>query len=263
MTRHQEREQFGGRATRSFEINQHMPAFTAHNIRLDDGSFTKPDLGWEMTEHPLLKAIVRLLGRNYPNGFKGKTVVDLGCLEGGYTAEFARLGLDSTGIEVRQSNFENCLRVKAGIDLPNLRFVRDDAWNIDKYGVFDIVFCCGLLYHLNDPQRFLLKLGSASRDLLILDTQYATEENSSDFQLSPLSEHEGMKGRWFTEYAPGDATEIETANWAAWSNRASFWPLRGELDRAIQKSGFKSVFELSDSKASEHIKQRVTLVAVK
>jgi SAM-dependent methyltransferase len=240
-----------------------MSTFTAHNIRLDDGSYTKPGLGWEMTQHPLLLAVARLFEGIYPNGHRGKSIADLGCLEGGYAAEFARLGFEATGIEIRQSNFENCLRVKAGINLPNLRFIKDDAWNVSKYGSFDIVFCSGLLYHLNDPRRFLSVLAGVCNHLLILDTQYSTEENSDYFPLSDLAEHEGLRGRWFTEYLPGNAAEIEDANWAAWSNHRSFWPLYSDLSLAIREAGFTSVVELADSRSSELIKQRTTLVAVK
>jgi SAM-dependent methyltransferase len=237
--------------------------FTAHNIRLDDGSYTKPDLGWEMTQHPLLLAVTRLFEDAYPDGYRGKTIVDLGCLEGGYTAEFARLGLEATGIEIRQSNFENCLRVRAGIDLPNLRFIKDDVWNVREYGSFDIIFCCGLLYHLNDPRRFVSLLARACNHLLIVDTQYSTEENSDYFALSELTEHEGLRGRWFTEYLSSDTTEVEQAKWAAWSNHRSFWPLRDDLHVAIKDAGFASVVELPDSKSSELIKQRTTLIAMK
>lgn len=66
----------------------------------------------------------------FSEGFTGKRIVDLGCLEGDYTVEFARSGFDALGIEVRQGNFENCQRVKAGTNLSTLEFARDDVLNL-------------------------------------------------------------------------------------------------------------------------------------
>src|SRR5664280_109916 len=130
-------------------------SFTAHNIRLDDGSFTKPEQPYQMEDLALLKFTKQFLRILFPEGAAGKRVVDLGCLEGGYAVELARAGFDALGIEVRQSNFENCQRVKAGTNLPKLTFLCDDVSKLAKYGVFDVVFCCGLLYHLEEPHRFV------------------------------------------------------------------------------------------------------------
>src|SRR4051812_1820307 len=118
--------------------------FTAHNIRLDDGSETFPQAGWTMDQSVILKAVKNLLEVIYPQGFEGRSIVDLGCLEGGYATEFARLGLESLGIDIRPSNIENALYVKSRVGLPKLRFELDNAWNVARHGPFDVVFCTGL-----------------------------------------------------------------------------------------------------------------------
>ena len=128
--------------------------FTAHNVRLDDGTQTFPAAGMLMSENGIFRAVTRLLRVIYPDGLQGRRLVDIGCLEGGFATEFARLGLVATGIEVRESNYRNCLRVKAGVDLPGLDFIKDDAANIASYGPFDVGFVCGLLYTLTGPNSF-------------------------------------------------------------------------------------------------------------
>src|SRR5436853_6368865 len=102
-------------------------SFTAHPVRLDDGSLTIPDSTWEMSQHPVFVAARAVLSTFYRSPLSGKRIVDLGCLEGGYTVEFARLGMAALGIEVRPTNFQNCLFVQSRVDLPNLRFVLDAA----------------------------------------------------------------------------------------------------------------------------------------
>src|SRR5438045_4466239 len=131
-----------------------MPSFTAHNIRLDDGTTTMPDKLYTMEHHPHFAAAKRFLSVLLPDAARLR-LADLGCLEGGYSVEFARLGFDVLGIEVRESNIEACNFVKQRTNLPNLRFVRDDAWNLQTYGPFDVIFCCGLFYHLDRPAEFL------------------------------------------------------------------------------------------------------------
>ena len=69
-----------------------MISFTSHNIRLDDGSFTKPDAGLSIDAHPWFLAAKRILDAAFPGDKSGLRIADLGCLEGGYTVEFARLG---------------------------------------------------------------------------------------------------------------------------------------------------------------------------
>ena len=127
--------------------------FTAHNIRLDDGTLTKPDVGHSMDAYPWFVSARRILETVFPGDKHNLRLADLGCLEGGYAVEFARMGFQVLGIDVREANIAACNYVKSETNLPNLKFVKDDVLNITKYGVFDVVFCCGLLYHLDKPAQ--------------------------------------------------------------------------------------------------------------
>src|SRR5260370_12522229 len=122
-------------------------------MRRCQGAVTKPEQPWQMEDLPLVKFTKQFLRMLFPEGVAGKLVVDLGCLEGGYTVELARAGFAALGIEVRECNFENCLRAKAGTHLPDLTFLRDDVKNLAKYAVFAVVFSFALLYHLTEPPK--------------------------------------------------------------------------------------------------------------
>ena len=149
------------------------PVFTAHSIRLGDGTFTIAGASRGIESDPRFLAAKRALDVVFPGDRKGLRIADLGCLEGGYTVELARLGFEAVGIEVRKTNFDACEYVRARVGLPNLRFVNDDAWNIERYGPFDAVFCCGVFYHLDCPNEFLRLLSRVTRRLLILQTHFA------------------------------------------------------------------------------------------
>lgn len=225
--------------------------FTAHNIRLDDGTLTKPDVGHSMEAYPAFLAARRVLERLYPQDRGSVRLADLGCLEGGYAVEFARMGFQVVGIEVRSANIAACNYVKARTRLPNLEFVQDDAQNIAAHGFFDAVFCCGLLYHLDKPKQFLQALSTVTLDLLILQTHFATREENPDllaqYQLSERTENEGLPGRWFTEFRDESAfRNRETAVWSSWDNRRSFWIQREYLLQTLHDVGFDVVMEQYD-----------------
>jgi ubiquinone/menaquinone biosynthesis C-methylase UbiE len=160
--------------------------FTSHNIRLDNGSFTKPDVRYSMDANESFVSARRLLDMVFPGDKNHYRLADLGCLEGGFAVEFARMGFQVLGIEVRDANIAACNYVKANTNLPNLEFVKDDARNIAKYGVFDVVFCSGLLYHLDKPKEFLETLSAVTTKLLILQTHFSTDTKTKN------KEH-----RWF------------------------------------------------------------------
>lgn len=219
--------------------------FTAHNIRLDDGTFTKPETVLIAETQPFLSA-KRLLRTLYPDP-RGKRIADLGCLEGGYAVEFARMGMDVVGLEVRPNNFANCIYVKERTSLPNLQFVNDDALNLPKYGMFDVVFCSGLLYHLARPVAFIRMVSSLCRKALILNTHFATAQPSSIYALGEVTENEGVAGRWFSEYETGlDPKVVTELKWASWSNPKSFWIRREYIPEVLKDAGFQLVMEQFD-----------------
>ena len=254
-----------------------MPvSFTSHNIRLDDGSFTKPEVGFSMDVHPWFLAAKRILDAAFPGDKGHLRIADLGCLEGGYTVEFARLGLKALGLDVRELNIEACRYVQSKVNLPNLEFVRDDVWNIAAYGTFDAVFCCGLFYHLDKPREFLNLLSQVTKRLLILQTHFSEAKDSpawirprqlrraiarilplrhtatTTHRLSRLVKNEGLPGRWFSEFR-NERAYRDRANrrWASWDNRQSFWIQREYLIQAIRDVGFDSVLEQYDGLGSD------------
>lgn len=253
-----------------------VPHFTAHNIRLDDGTLTKPEAGATIDRHPWFLAAKRILDASC-QGPRNKTrLLDLGCLEGGYSVEFARLGYRTVGLDVREVNIAACRHVQSRIEVDALEFVQDDAWNVARYGEFDATFCCGLLYHLDKPREFLRLLSRVTRRVLILQTHFSEGSDppawirprrlrraiariaplrhtaTTTHRLSRLLEHEGLPGRWFSEFR-NERAYRDRANrrWASWNNRQSFWIQREYLIQAIRDSGFDSVLEQYDALGSD------------
>jgi SAM-dependent methyltransferase len=224
-------------------------AFTAHNIRLSDGTYTYPAAGCLIEEDFRFGAAKRMLNLVFPDGILGKRIADLGCLEGGYATGFARLGMTAVGIEARESNFQNCLYVKSNANLPNLSFVRDDINNIAKYGIFDAIWACGILYHLQNPRSFLITAARVCRRIILIETHFTHAHwtpAAERHKLSDICEHDGLRGRWMQEYNDISQDQLETLKWASWSNQRSFWVRKEHLLNLIKDVGFDIVIEQYD-----------------
>src|SRR6185503_21363318 len=112
---------------------------------------------------------------------------DLGALEGGLSLEMAREGWAAVGVEGRRENFEKAELIRQWFDLPNLEFWHRDVKSLSAAdGPFDVILCCGLLYHLDDPFDFLRRLESllAPEGLLFVDTHVAAEGSVNEASLS-------------------------------------------------------------------------------
>jgi SAM-dependent methyltransferase len=223
--------------------------FTAHNIRLRDGTETYPAAGGLVEELGRFQAAKRMLNLVFPEGLSGKSIADLGCLEGGYTTGFARLGMNAVGIEIRDSNFQNCLHVLSNVDLPNLRFVKDDVKNLDEYGIFDAIWACGIFYHVDNPRSFMERAARACRRILLVETHFTYAERTPAvefYKLSDICEHDGLRGRWQHEHSDMPADELDNLKWASWSNQCSFWVQKEYLLELFQDVGFEIVLEQYD-----------------
>ena len=222
--------------------------FTAHNIRLPDGTETRSDQPL-IEERGKFAAPVRMLDLIFPDGLDGKSIADLGCLEGGFTVGFARLGMEATGIEIRESNLVNCRYAQSKLNLPNLQFMKDDVSNIDKYGPFDAIFVAEILYHLDRPCAFLKKVSSVCRRVIFLETLFTHKHRTAaveKYDLSELCKNEGLMGRRYTEQGDVQGPGRDANKWASWENKRSFWLQREHPLDLLRSVGFEIVLEQCD-----------------
>ena len=185
------------------------------------------------------------------------------------------MGLCATGVEIRNSNYQNCLYVRDRVNLLNLTFLQGDANSISSFGEFDVHFVSGLLYHLDTPRKFLEDVARNCRKALILWTHVAQaepNEASKTYNLSALAQNERLRGRWYPEHEGIPEEALEKLKWASWENRQSFWIQKEHLLHLLREIGFDLVFEQFDcmddiandmTDGFYHKIDRVMLVAVK
>ena len=220
--------------------------FTAHKVKLGENLYTTPT-GYDCTQSFLFAALLERNGGT----FEGKRVLDLGCLEGGFTIGFAKYGAkEAVGIEARRLNIERCNLVKELLGMKNVNFIRQNAKNIHKgdLGTFDDIFLSGLLYHIDDPYTFLKQCYEllVTDGIMIIDTHIASPDfcgHQCILDTVELSvDSKKYQGRWCIEY-PEIATtdQIEGALWSSYGNYRSFFPFEESLMRMLNDVGFKDV----------------------
>lgn len=226
-------------------------AWTGHNIPITATESTL-GRGSELIGDNRRTVAIKSLVRRWLD--RDVSVLDLGALEGGLSFEMAREGWNATGVEGRADNFRKASLIASYYALPNLRFVQKDVKELtpDADGVFDVILCCGLLYHLDQPVAHLRQLESllAPDGLLFLDTHVAPDEQAASYATHEASLSEPVtfpdgsheyEGRWWSEPSEGDLRE---RMWSAISNARSMWLTRRSLIRALYHSGFHELHEL-------------------
>jgi SAM-dependent methyltransferase len=198
-----------------------------------------------------------------PNPIAQARVLDLACLEGGFTFELAMQGAQAVGLEGREENLTKCEAIKTQGRLSNCTFLRDDVRNLSKemHGSFDIVLCLGILYHLtaSDGVDLLHRIYDVCERAVIIDTHIAlfSEEqvNIGGAQYS---------GRSYREFAPGTPAEHKLAALASsLDNESSFWMTEESLSRCLHAIGFTSVMKVAMPPIPLNVNDRLTLVAIK
>ena len=226
------------------EIQDLLP-FTAHRIELQDGVWTTTKGG----DDPFTAPTTRVVLERCAGSLHGRRVLDLGCLEGGYSAAFSKLGArEVVGVEVRELNYRRCQLLKRCLQLTNVRFIREDVRNLDEdaLGSFDVVFAQGILYHLDDPLSFLSGVSRLTSGFALIDTHIARRDSwahGCSPVLTKRSFGSGVyEGRYFDEYPPSSSREeIEKLLWASHGNPASFWLTEESLVAMLSEVGFKYV----------------------
>ncbi len=128
----------------------------------------KPYTGYEGVA-PRIRRFVRGVADLACRPLNTLRLLALGPLEGSFSLEFALHGAQVLAMEGREANLEKVLFARDVFGLKNLELVRDDIRNLrrEKHGVFDVVICSGVLYHLDAPSQvpFLRAGGSCAKML--------------------------------------------------------------------------------------------------
>jgi SAM-dependent methyltransferase len=238
----------------------------SYDIPLPFNIWTKGNLG---IPHKRLKRILQIVNDLSHKPISECRVLDLGCLDGMFSIEFALHGADTVGVEIRDANIKKAIFCKEILELKNLDFRQDDVRNIsaEAYGKFDVIICSGILYHLTatDAIKLINTMHEMTTGLIVIDTHVALHPNEQ--VLHGTDEYWGISFREHNDKAT--LAEKAKSLWASADNTFSFWFTRPSLINVLSKAGFSSIYEcfapvhLSFGNNGLQLQDRCTFVALK
>ncbi len=214
--------------------------WVGYNIHLSHGIYTKgADVSAGVQERRYLQVIADLLRKP----FADLRILDLGCLEGGVAIECGMQGAEVIGIDGRDAHIAKARWTAEVLGLDRVQFIQDDVRNIslEKYGSFDVIFCLGLLYHLDAPSLlpFLHSIYGMTDSIAMFDTHVSLGPETS-FEDGGKTYY----GRIMSEHREGASDEEKLSSvWASLNNHESFWFTRTSLFNALCHAGFSSAYE--------------------
>jgi len=153
-------------------------------------------------------------------------VLEVGCFEGIHTVGLCQFSKSVTAVDVRPWNVVKTLTRLACHGASAKVFVHDVERLHDELGHFDVVFHCGVLYHLLNPVEHLLALGRICRRVF-LDTHIARDEVEL---ISHQVHGSSYQGAYHVEGGWSDAFSGRHSK--------SLWLTLDSLKAALTRSGF-------------------------
>lgn len=147
-----------------------------------------------------------------------KTAIDVGCGLGYFSELLHSFGLQVSGVDGRLQNIK-----EARHRFPHISFEQCDAEDVAlrKRGTFDLVFCFGLLYHLENPLFAIRNLCAMTKQLLLVEgVIYPGDQPIMGLVDEGPTEDQGL-------------------------NHFAFYPTETCLQKMLYRAGFGSVYQLT------------------
>jgi SAM-dependent methyltransferase len=147
-----------------------------------------------------------------------RTAIDVGCGFGYFSGLLSSLGFEVTAVDGREENVREAQRRFPAI---SSRVMDAEDAALRSVGQFDLVFCFGLLYHLENPFLAIRHLRAISSDLLLVESVIY---QGSDTIMGLVDE------------CPQDDQGL---------NHVAFYPTENCLIKMFYKAGFPFVYRVA------------------
>lgn len=182
------------------------------------------------------------------NLFEGKSVLELGPLEGSHSYMIEKYGAQEVvAIEANKQAYLKCLISKEILRLEKCRFLLGDfeRYLEESDRTFDVIVASGILYHLNDPVRILDHICNRC-ETLVLWTHYfdSTAMHASDLRRRPFAEQETLKdynGRTYRLHRRSYQQAWMAEGYCGGPEDDHYWMERDQIVALCKDNGFKDI----------------------
>jgi hypothetical protein len=177
-------------------------------------------------------------------GVAGRSVLELGPLEGGHTYLLANAGAQVTAIEAQTRAYLKCLISKELLGMSGARFLLGDCMEYlrDEPAHVDVCFASGVLYHMSNPVETIALLADVADRLYLWTHVYDEDIIRGSELLSPRFTHsEPMSYQGFehTLYQFDYANSLSGKGFCGGAAEHSNWLTRRELFAALDRFGWQ------------------------
>jgi len=171
---------------------------------------------------------------------RGLRVLDVACNCGGFSVAAANSGADYVlGFDVNDHYLEQAQFIKKALNLRNVEFRKLPLESLDAsvQGTFDVTFCFGILYHMENPILGMKKIAAVTDKLIMVDTSVLRVPYLHRLIKWPL---------WRMQIVPAaeeSATNISTSRWRR-NDHCQFRPNAPAVKELLQFLGFSDVIQL-------------------
>ena len=173
----------------------------------------------------------------------GMSILELGPLEGAHSYLMQTLGAEAIlAIEANATAFLKCLVVKEALGLDRVRFVLGDfsAYLREAPRRFDLIFACGVLYHMTDPLELIALIAGAT-DRCFVWTHYFDPARGP-----ARTAHRGERQGFEAIYWRNDYGEKGNQFWGGVDGLAN-WMEKDAILEAFRRFGLDQVTVLEDT----------------
>ena len=180
-------------------------------------------------------------------GVEGKTVLELGSLEGGHTSMFEVWGAASiVAIEAHSRAYLRSLIVKEILGLRRAQFLYGDCMKYlaENPGTFDLCCASGILYHMTDPVALLAAVSRVCNGIYLWTHYYDRDIIANNpclatrFDRSQERESEGFK---HTLYRQDYGSELQSEKFVGGKQSHSQWMSRQAILDCLEHLGFGEI----------------------
>jgi hypothetical protein len=181
-------------------------------------------------------------------GVTGKTVLELGPLEGGHAYMLDRAGpAEIVSIEGNSRAYLKCLIVKELLGLPRVQFLCGEflSYLRDTERSFDVCVASGVLYHMQNPAELLALLAKRCTGDLFLWTHYFDRalieaHTKTGHKYSESRDHTYL-GFQHTLHVHQYQRALDQKSFCGGNAPTSCWMSKADILRALEYFGFTGV----------------------